>query len=96
MQGAGPNNNWHYNRKLRPLAKASRRNMTKAEACLWKYALRASGGYEWWIEDIWFAKDVDFSIFDVSLNIYNPDISLHFVSTYFRTRHSKPKRSENQ
>ena len=42
MQPAGPNNNWHYNRKLRPLARALRRNMTKAEACLWKYALRAS------------------------------------------------------
>ena len=42
MQPAGPDNNWHYNRKLRPLAKALRRNMTKAEACLWKYVLRAS------------------------------------------------------
>ena len=42
MQSAGPNNNWHYNRKLKPLARALRRNMTKAEACLWKYALRAS------------------------------------------------------
>ena len=42
MQPAGPDNNWHYNRNLRPLAKALRRNMTKAEACLWKYALRAS------------------------------------------------------
>ena len=42
MQPAGPNNNWHYNHKLRPLARALRRNMTKAEACLWKYALRAS------------------------------------------------------
>ena len=41
MQPAGPNNKWHYNRKLRPLARALRRNMTKAEACLWKYALRA-------------------------------------------------------
>ena len=41
MQSAGPNNNWHYNRKLKSLARALRRNMTKAEACLWKYALRA-------------------------------------------------------
>jgi len=41
MIQAGPNNNWHYNHKLRPLARALRRNMTKAEACLWKYALRA-------------------------------------------------------
>ena len=42
MQPAGPDNNWHYNNKLRPLSKALRRNMTKAEVCLWKYALRAS------------------------------------------------------
>ena len=41
MEPAGPNNNWHYNKKLRPLAKALRRKMTKAEACLWKYGLRA-------------------------------------------------------
>jgi len=41
MQPAGPNNNWHYNKTLRPLAKALRNNMTKAEACLFKYALRA-------------------------------------------------------
>ena len=41
MQLAKPENNWHYNRKLRPLARALRKNMTKAEACLWKYALRA-------------------------------------------------------
>ena len=41
MQPAGPDNNWHYNHKLKPLSKALRRNMTKAEACLWKYALRA-------------------------------------------------------
>ena len=41
MEPAGPNNNWHYNKALRLLAKALRYNMTKAEACLWKYALRA-------------------------------------------------------
>jgi len=36
-------NNNHYNKKLQPFANKLRRNMTKAEACLWKYALRASG-----------------------------------------------------
>jgi len=41
MEPAGPNNNWYYNKKLRPLAKALRKNMTKAEACLWKYGLKA-------------------------------------------------------
>lgn len=34
--------NYHlYNRNLQPFANKLRKNMTKAEACLWKYALRA-------------------------------------------------------
>ncbi|MBL7871180.1 MAG: DUF559 domain-containing protein [Cyclobacteriaceae bacterium] len=31
-----------YNTKLQPFANALRKRMTKAEACLWKFALRAS------------------------------------------------------
>jgi very-short-patch-repair endonuclease len=31
-----------YNTNLQPFANALRKRMTKAEACLWKYALRAS------------------------------------------------------
>lgn len=30
----------HYNKNLKPLARNLRNNMTKAEACLWKYVLR--------------------------------------------------------
>lgn len=30
-----------YNKKLQPYASENRKQMTKAEACLWKYALRA-------------------------------------------------------
>ena len=41
METAGPINNWHYNKKLRPSAKALHQNMTKAEASLWKYGLKA-------------------------------------------------------
>jgi very-short-patch-repair endonuclease len=41
MEKAGPQNSWHYNKKLKSQANALRKNMTKAEACLWKYALRA-------------------------------------------------------
>ena len=33
--------NHQYNKKLNPLACNLRHTMTKAEACLWKYALRA-------------------------------------------------------
>jgi len=35
--------NFHlYNNKLQPFANELRKRLTKAEACLWKYALRAS------------------------------------------------------
>ncbi|MGV8058435.1 MAG: endonuclease domain-containing protein [Smithellaceae bacterium] len=34
-------NNYGYNKKLKTLAGNLRRNMTKSEACLWKYALKA-------------------------------------------------------
>ena len=34
-------NNFGYNKKLQPFAKRLRKNMTKAEACLWKYVLKA-------------------------------------------------------
>ncbi len=32
-------NNCGYNKELKPFATALRKNMTKAEACLWKYVL---------------------------------------------------------
>ena len=36
------NNNKYYNKRLlQPLANALRKDMTKAEACLWKYVLKA-------------------------------------------------------
>jgi len=41
MEQAAKQNHHLYNKALRPIAKALRRNMTKAEACLWKYVLRA-------------------------------------------------------
>lgn len=36
-----PHNNYSYNKTLQPLANELRKNSTKAEACLWKYVLRA-------------------------------------------------------
>ncbi|HVT84106.1 MAG TPA: DUF559 domain-containing protein [Chitinophagaceae bacterium] len=38
----GKHNNHHYNKNLQPNANHLRKEMTKAEACLWKYVLRAS------------------------------------------------------
>ena len=34
-------NNFSYNKKLQPLANQLRKSLTKSDACLWKYALRA-------------------------------------------------------
>ena len=39
---ADKSNYWAYNKELQPFANKLRHNMTKAEACLWKYVLRAS------------------------------------------------------
>ncbi len=41
MERASPKNNYHYNPKLRSRANQLRKTMTKSEACLWKYVLRA-------------------------------------------------------
>lgn len=43
MQKADESNLWHYNPQLRAYATHNRRNMTKAEACLWKYVLGGRG-----------------------------------------------------
>ena len=39
MQPASKHNNYHYNKNLQPYANDLRKNMTKAEASLWKYVL---------------------------------------------------------
>jgi len=41
MKEANKSNFWKYNPELNSFAKQNRRNMTKAEACLWKYLLGA-------------------------------------------------------
>jgi very-short-patch-repair endonuclease len=38
---AGKDNFHGYNKNLQPFANKLRKTMTKAEACLWKYVLRA-------------------------------------------------------
>jgi very-short-patch-repair endonuclease len=48
MPDATKSNLWHYNAKLKHFANQNRKAMTKAEACLWKYALgkRQMKGYQ--------------------------------------------------
>lgn len=38
---SSPQNNYHYNPKLKDYANKLRKRMTKAEACIWKYLLKA-------------------------------------------------------
>lgn len=47
MNKASSKNNWHYNKGLQLYANKLRKNMTKAEACLWKYALKAGKLSNW-------------------------------------------------
>jgi very-short-patch-repair endonuclease len=41
IEKADNTNNFGYNKKLQPFANSLRKNMTKAETCLWKYVLKA-------------------------------------------------------
>lgn len=48
MNPADKNNLFHYNKNLKNFANHNRKNMTKAEACLWKFVLsgRQMMGYQ--------------------------------------------------
>jgi very-short-patch-repair endonuclease len=48
MEAANPNNFWHYNNRLKKFARENRKDLTKAEACIWKYLLsgRSLMGYQ--------------------------------------------------
>ncbi len=54
MQSASKSNNYYYNKNLQSYAEELRKNMTKAESCLWKYVLKAGKlkGYKFnWRDD---------------------------------------------
>ncbi len=48
MENANSKNLWHYNPALKEFAKSNRKEMTKAEACIWKFLLsgRQMMGYQ--------------------------------------------------
>ena len=48
MENANSKNFWHYNNALKDFAKSNRKEMTKAEACIWKFLLsgRQMMGYQ--------------------------------------------------
>ncbi len=68
---ADKTNLYAYNKNLQPFANKLRKSMTKAEACLWKYALRAKGmkGYQFRRERPVLNYIADFMCMDLKLII---------------------------
>ena len=68
---ASQENNYHYNKSLKGLAKANRNNMTKSAACTWKYLLskRQMLGYQFRRERPILNYIVDFVCLDLLLII---------------------------
>ena len=78
-----------YNKRLQPFARQLRNDMTKAEACLWKFALRAGqmGGYEFRRQRPVLEFIADFMCFDLKLIIEVDGISHLWHETTEKDRH---------
>ena len=68
---ASLSNNFHYNKKLQQNANTLRKNMTKAEVCLWKFCLqhRKLKGYQFRRQRPILSYIVDFVCLDLLLII---------------------------
>ena len=76
--------NFHaYNKNLQPFANHLRKNMTKAEACLWKYALRAKKmkGYSFRRERPVLNYIADFMCIELKLIIEVDGLTHHWEET---------------
>jgi very-short-patch-repair endonuclease len=71
MEKASPKNFYHYNNNLKDKASHLRKNMTKAEACLWKYVFKAASlnGYTFKRQRPILSYIVDFVCLDLMLII---------------------------
>lgn len=69
MEMASKKNNFHYNKNLKRLAIANRKNMTKSAACMWKYVLgqKQMLGYQFRRERPILNYIVDFVCFEIML-----------------------------
>ena len=96
MQPASKSNNFHYNKKLQPYANKLRKNMTKAEACLWKYVLRARKlkGYQFRRQRPVLSYIADFMCTDLMLVIEVDGIS-HWDEKVIEKDEKKQKDLEN-
>ena len=77
-------NNYAYNKRLQPFANKLRKEMTKAEACLWKYALRARmmKGYQFRRQHPILTFIADFMCKELKLIIEVDGITHYWEETY--------------
>ncbi len=83
---ADKTNNYGYNKRLQPFANKLRKEMTKAEACLWKYALRARQmkGYQFRRQRPVLNYIADFMCKELKLVIEVDGITHHWAETIIR------------
>ncbi|MCF8373219.1 MAG: DUF559 domain-containing protein [Bacteroidales bacterium] len=84
IEKASKHNNYHYNKSLQPYANKLRKNMTKAEACLWKYVLWAGTmlGYKFRRQRPILNYIADFMCMELMLIIEVDGYSHEFESVY--------------
>jgi very-short-patch-repair endonuclease len=80
--------NHKYNRKLQPFANHLRKEMTKAEACLWKYVLKAGQlkGYQFRRQPPVLDYIADFMCIDLMLIIEVDGTTHHWEETMAKDR----------
>lgn len=78
--------NHHYNKHLQPYASKLRKQMTKAEACLWKYVLKAGQmkGYQFRRQRPVLRYISDFMCPELKLIIEVDGITHHFEETIIK------------
>ena len=89
-------NNNYYNKKLQTFANSLRSSMTKAEACLWKYALRAGlmKGYSFRRQRPILNFIADFACLELKL-VIEVDGYSHFLEETIRKDRIKQQALEN-
>ena len=80
--------NHDYNKNLQPYANRLRKEMTKAEACLWKYVLRAKQlkGYQFRRQRSVLKYIADFMCMELMLIIEVDGITHHWEETILRDK----------
>lgn len=88
MHKASKQNNFYYNKNLQAKARELRNSMTKAECCLWKYALnkKKMHGYQFTRQRPILNYIVDFMCKDLMLIIEVDGISHQFNDTEVNDR----------